>query len=704
MSTLITMEWSSTLFAAGLRGLLLLATAWALILAWPALARFIPAPARRLGNLPGSLQHRLWIGVFLALLLLPVLGGSLSGPLPGWRLPVAATEALPLAPPTAETTALPSPVLPPTAGSLQLERDFSRPVAPPPAPKVPIWLMVWCLGVVAVLGRQFNLWLKMRRIAAQGQNLEIDWGPTFDWALRRSGVHRRVRLVESPEVVTPMTGGFLRPVVLLPETSRAWSTNCRRMVLLHELVHIRRGDWLLHILAQLACALHWWNPLAWAARRRLDRAREAACDEEVIARGARPSDYASHLLQIADELRTRNRPALAALAMASTTDLEGRLMSILSPRSATPRPWQTSFALATLLVLVLAFTTLDLAGAPGADEETAPEVASSEKSSTMHTESSDFDGFHLNSSVRGPMSFTEGEGFELLPGGRIEIHGSKQGSTFRLEIEADEATGEQRETLYMDGEAIPIEGDARELRDLALQVFEEEQRRGALRGQMGALQGEIGAILGEAGALRGQIGALHGQRAAFAGELAARRGETARLRSELAALQAERAAVRAEEMALRKHAEALERELMLQRQRSEVKGEEAETIQERLRVQQEALEAERARVQERLERGLEERHRFMEERQRAIEERMAAAERESERVSAEQEQRLNDAEIERQVAALQAQIEQMGIDKRLAEVKAEIAALRLPEKMEASEARLQEIRQRLVQVFEKLAC
>jgi beta-lactamase regulating signal transducer with metallopeptidase domain len=677
------LAWSALLLATGLRGLLLLAAAWVLVLGLSAAARHFPGLGRRLEEVPGSLRHRLWTGLFLALLLLPFLGGRLEGPLPGWRLPEAATDALPLVAPMASRTIEPMVPLPPAAVPLE-STAAALPKAPPPAPELPPWLALWCFGAVMVLGRQLNLWLRLRRITAQGRSLEIDWGRTLDQALRSSGVRRRVRLVESPEVATPMTGGFLRPVVLLPEASRAWSTGCRRMVLLHELVHIRRGDWLLHGLAQLACALHWWNPLAWAARRRLELAREAACDEEVLARGARPSDYASHLLQIADELRSRPRPALAALAMASTTDLEGRLMSILSPRGTHNRPWQTSFALAALLFLVFAFTTLDLSGAPGADDEGTPEVASEvavSEEPMEGMESSDPEDLQLLSSMRGPLHFSDEEGFEPLPGGRIEVEGRRKGSTFRLEIEADQSTGEVTELLFLDGEAVAIEGDARELRDLALKAFEEEQRRGVLHGRLGALQGQVDAIVGEAGALRGQVTALHRQNADLAAERAARRGEEAALRGEIEAL-------RAEKMAMRRQAEALERELAQQQEPKDSRA---------LEAYRAALDAERARLEERLESS------ELDEHQRAMEERLAIVERENARLAAEGEEVLDAAEVDRQVAALEAEIAEMRVEKQLAKVEAQIAELRAPERLEATEARLQEVRRRLAEILEKLA-
>ena len=109
----------------------------------------------------------------------------------------------------------------------------------------------------------------------------------------QTGLTCPVRVLESKRVGSPMTWGSLRPIVLMPADAEEWPMERRRIVLLHELVHILRGDWLLLLAAQLACALHWFNPLVWIARQRLAVERELACDEDVLGMGTRPSDYAT---------------------------------------------------------------------------------------------------------------------------------------------------------------------------------------------------------------------------------------------------------------------------------------------------------------------------------------------------------------------------------------------------------------------------
>ena len=129
-----------------------------------------------------------------------------------------------------------------------------------------------------------------------------------------------------------MTWGWFRPVVMLPAEADAWLPERRRSVLLHELAHVQRLDCLTQSVAQVVCALYWFNPLAWFAAHRMRVERERACDDLVLASGTRASDYAGHLLEMARGFRYGRAAALGAVAMGRPSQLEGRLHAILDPK------------------------------------------------------------------------------------------------------------------------------------------------------------------------------------------------------------------------------------------------------------------------------------------------------------------------------------------------------------------------------------
>jgi hypothetical protein len=89
----------------------------------------------------------------------------------------------------------------------------------------------------------------------------------------------RVDARETPDVTTPATVGWRRPILLLPFDWRAWDAADRRAVLAHELAHVRRGDFLTSLVAQVALALHFYHPLAHWLSARLRLEQELAADD-----------------------------------------------------------------------------------------------------------------------------------------------------------------------------------------------------------------------------------------------------------------------------------------------------------------------------------------------------------------------------------------------------------------------------------------
>jgi hypothetical protein len=130
----------------------------------------------------------------------------------------------------------------------------------------------------------------------------------------------------------PMTWGILRPKLLLPPEADGWPIDRRRVVLMHELAHIRRGDFLTQLITQIARAIYWFNPLIWVAAKQIARESEGACDDLVLTQETKASDYAEHLLTVVAGLKAGTLIPVAAIAMARSSRLEGRLLAILDAK------------------------------------------------------------------------------------------------------------------------------------------------------------------------------------------------------------------------------------------------------------------------------------------------------------------------------------------------------------------------------------
>lgn len=218
---------------------------------------------------------------------------------------------------------------------------------------------VWAVGALVLVGLLLVQVIRARLV--QRRSRELTGGPVAWQAARLAadlGITRRVRVLEGGPEAMPMTWGVARPVVLVPASASEWPLERLRAVLLHELAHVRRGDYSVQLAAELACALYWFNPLVWLAARRLRLEREHACDNAVLRAGARASAYAQDLLEIARSLREAHGTALAGVSMARPSQLHGRLLALLdnerSRAGVSTRLALPACTLALALVLPLA--------------------------------------------------------------------------------------------------------------------------------------------------------------------------------------------------------------------------------------------------------------------------------------------------------------------------------------------------------------
>jgi len=193
-----------------------------------------------------------------------------------------------------------------------------------------IFVLIWVCGVALFLVRLLVLSLRLHALIGRAVPVDaITLGSRLRWLCRDLGIRREVVLLGSDEIDVPITAGILDPKIILSPQSAAWSETRRNAVLCHELAHVKRLDALTQLIAAIACALYWLNPLVWLAVRAMRAERERACDDYVLARGTSASEYAHELLEIVTMLR-RPQPT-AALAMARRSQLEGRVLALLNP-------------------------------------------------------------------------------------------------------------------------------------------------------------------------------------------------------------------------------------------------------------------------------------------------------------------------------------------------------------------------------------
>ena len=588
-------------------------------------------------------RHALWTGTMLVLLALPLL--SVAGT-PGVVVPVPFIPAssgggngeVTLAPPSlgeaSSGTPFADPISPPRGfrgvspgefdaippGALAVSPSDplgeAHPVedrAAAEAPSVPgswtgsvasgvglLWgggVAVLLMGLMVGVGRAWCLIRGARPLSGP------DWVAQAKSTARRVGLRQPVPLRVARGLGSPMAGGVLRPVVLLPPEAEGWTGERREVVLLHELVHVRRRDPLRQLLDRVVVALYWFHPLVRRAASEAATAREEACDRRVVELGTGPSRYASHLVELTD----RPSRALVGLTGFHHPNLEERIMSILAPS----RPSRRGASLLSALLALSWFGVVMVAtpvasqtpppvppapvqtdsptppspptapvGTPGVPvappatpdpvpEDAATLLGQALRGQACRESAGDEDGMRLlvrgsdaeggprtlRVARLGPYTVCYASGGEVRlaeggirpssmpPGSSLDLEVASQDGRQQLRIQVDD-DGALHEEWRVDGLEQPLGPQVEAWRGALLEYLGASAERGDLTGAEARLRGEIARMNGERARLEGEIARARGAVARLAGERSRLAGQEARLRGETARLHGETARLR----------------------------------------------------------------------------------------------------------------------------------------------------------------
>jgi beta-lactamase regulating signal transducer with metallopeptidase domain len=217
------------------------------------------------------------------------------------------------------------------AGSESMERS-QTPYFPTAASAV---ALVWLGGTLMLAAVFFGNGIRIvRRLKRTALPLEPAWLEQLDACARQLGLRRKVRLLVTSEPLGPAVYGVVRPVVVLPDAvAGSAARGALPSILLHELIHVRRGDAFIALLQVMTQCVWWFHPCVWWANREANREREQACDEELLASTPLdPADYAQCLL---DVLRTKQtlRPIAGFPGVRAVEVTKRRLEHIMQPRT-----------------------------------------------------------------------------------------------------------------------------------------------------------------------------------------------------------------------------------------------------------------------------------------------------------------------------------------------------------------------------------
>ena len=231
-------------------------------------------------------------------------------------------------------------------------------LTPPSLIKAETWFPLICGLYLAGIAIQFVVlsigYRRLRLYKTTGlQTVPTAWQEVFQDTLNQLNIGRRVHFFLSEKVNVPLVIGYFKPVILFP-LALATQLDIRHVeaILIHELSHIRRNDYLFNLIKTTIETLLFFNPFMWLTSRFIQIEREHACDDIVVEHTDAPLQYAHALLQL-ELLKHNTQPAFALAATGETNQhLYQRIKRITNMKTSYINAKQQ------LLLAALTLTTL----------------------------------------------------------------------------------------------------------------------------------------------------------------------------------------------------------------------------------------------------------------------------------------------------------------------------------------------------------
>ena len=197
--------------------------------------------------------------------------------------------------------------------------SYTQPAASPVIgwlePALPFLSLAWLLTIAFLFIRFYRQYLHTRQLYTEGlQKAHPEWRAFLQEVAGRMGIKKKVQIWLSSIVDTPVTLGFLKPIILLPVAAvNKLTMQQAEAIILHELNHISRNDYLVNLLIACVDVLFFFNPFSKLLTDTIRREREHCCDDLVLQFRYDAQAYARALLTL-----EQNRMTTSALVLAAT--------------------------------------------------------------------------------------------------------------------------------------------------------------------------------------------------------------------------------------------------------------------------------------------------------------------------------------------------------------------------------------------------
>jgi beta-lactamase regulating signal transducer with metallopeptidase domain len=157
-------------------------------------------------------------------------------------------------------------------------------------------------GMVFMLIRSLLSIRYLHKLRRSGNQVQELWLERMKKMADSLGIRRKLAFLESDQVSGPLLIGFLKPAVIVPVGMFTHlSTSQVETILIHELYHLKRLDYLVNLMQLFMEAILFYNPAIWYISDRIRREREYCCDDAVVQISKDPFNYAKALVSLAEQ-------------------------------------------------------------------------------------------------------------------------------------------------------------------------------------------------------------------------------------------------------------------------------------------------------------------------------------------------------------------------------------------------------------------
>ena len=267
--------------------------------------------------------------------------------------------------------------LPNTAGS----GNIIHQLAPQLEKNMPLIVGIYIIGLLLMLSRFILNLLSIKALRKHGivQPTEKMKSLFAQWKLQLN-IARPVKFFLSDRINVPMMMGLIKPIILLPLASiNQLSIDQLEAILLHELAHIKRHDYLLNIFQTIVETVLFFNPFIWWISSVIRREREHCCDDLVVANTSSSLPYVKALAVL--EAQRNETADIALAATGNKNQLFNRIKRITEMKKHSINYAQVGTAIILIAVLVLSITWFT----PGFAQKTGKRHAESDTTSISKT-------------------------------------------------------------------------------------------------------------------------------------------------------------------------------------------------------------------------------------------------------------------------------------------------------------------------------